>query len=174
MTDRLYPRRSTTQELARCPTTRKCSSTATRRPRPGADFRRRPDHGGRRARAGRREPGRRHRRRARQALKDGRTIRRGRGYSVRVTAPSTVHLAMIEHSSAALMQSPAEPQGPRNPLHPSGSRTGHALTSRATPRTATRVRGVAVRAKFDPEVDPNDHMTIARAAGTVEKSSRDD
>ncbi|MFH9426427.1 recombinase family protein [Streptomyces sp. NPDC017529] len=43
----------------------------------------------------------------RQALKNGRTIRRGQGYSVRVTAPLSVHVAMIEHSATALMQSPA-------------------------------------------------------------------
>ncbi|MFE7043377.1 hypothetical protein ACFU9X_29220 [Streptomyces atratus] len=42
----------------------------------------------------------------RQALADGQTIRRGLGRSVRVTAPLTVHQAMIEHS-AGLMQSPA-------------------------------------------------------------------
>ncbi|MFE7268534.1 recombinase family protein [Streptomyces sp. NPDC057592] len=42
----------------------------------------------------------------RQALADGQTIRRGQGRSVRVTAPLTVHQAMIEHS-AGLMQSPA-------------------------------------------------------------------
>ncbi|MFJ9412485.1 recombinase family protein [Streptomyces sp. NPDC101393] len=43
----------------------------------------------------------------RQALAAGQTIRRGQGYSVRVTAPLSVHLAMIEHSSTALMQSAA-------------------------------------------------------------------
>ncbi|MEV8103165.1 recombinase family protein [Streptomyces sp. NPDC088135] len=43
----------------------------------------------------------------RQALAAGQTIRRGQGYSVRVTAPVSVHVAMIEHSAAALMQSPA-------------------------------------------------------------------
>ncbi|MFD5935682.1 recombinase family protein [Streptomyces sp. NPDC060333] len=43
----------------------------------------------------------------RQALADGQTIRRGQGYSVRVTAPASVHRAMIEHSATALMQSPA-------------------------------------------------------------------
>ncbi|MFE2528762.1 recombinase family protein [Streptomyces sp. NPDC059382] len=43
----------------------------------------------------------------RQALADGQTIRRGQGYSVRVTAPVSVHVAMIEHSATALMQSPA-------------------------------------------------------------------
>jgi DNA invertase Pin-like site-specific DNA recombinase len=43
----------------------------------------------------------------RQALQDGQTIRRGQGYSVRVTAPLSVHLAMVEQSAAALMQSPA-------------------------------------------------------------------
>nr|WP_239106817.1 recombinase family protein [Streptomyces rubrogriseus] len=43
----------------------------------------------------------------RQALADGQTIRRGQGYSVRVTAPVSVHAAMIEHSATALMQSPA-------------------------------------------------------------------
>ncbi|GGZ19797.1 recombinase family protein [Streptomyces nitrosporeus] len=43
----------------------------------------------------------------RQALAAGQTIRRGQGYSVRVTAPVSVHAAMIEHSATALMQSPA-------------------------------------------------------------------
>ncbi|MEU0002418.1 recombinase family protein [Streptomyces microflavus] len=43
----------------------------------------------------------------RQALAAGQTIRRGQGYSVRVTAPVSVHVAMIEHSATALMQSPA-------------------------------------------------------------------
>jgi DNA invertase Pin-like site-specific DNA recombinase len=43
----------------------------------------------------------------RQALDAGQTIRRGQGYSVRVTAPVSVHVAMIEHSATALMQSPA-------------------------------------------------------------------
>ncbi len=43
----------------------------------------------------------------RQALAAGQTIRRGQGYSVRVTAPASVHAAMIEHSATALMQSPA-------------------------------------------------------------------
>jgi DNA invertase Pin-like site-specific DNA recombinase len=33
----------------------------------------------------------------RQALRDGQSIRRGTGYSVRVTAPLTVHQAMLEH-----------------------------------------------------------------------------
>ncbi|MFD7917153.1 hypothetical protein ACFV30_41870 [Streptomyces sp. NPDC059752] len=40
----------------------------------------------------------------RQALAAGQTIRRGQGYSVRVTAPLTVHRAMIEHSATALVQ----------------------------------------------------------------------
>lgn len=43
----------------------------------------------------------------RQALQNGQTIRRGQGYLVRVTAPLSVHAAMIEHSATALMQSPA-------------------------------------------------------------------
>ncbi|MFF2262011.1 hypothetical protein ACWGSB_27465 [Streptomyces albidoflavus] len=43
----------------------------------------------------------------RQALAAGQTIRRGQGYSMRVTAPVSVHAAMIEHSATALMQSPA-------------------------------------------------------------------
>ncbi|MFD8822095.1 recombinase family protein [Streptomyces sp. NPDC059605] len=43
----------------------------------------------------------------RQALDAGQTIRRGQGYSVRVAAPVSVHVAMIEHSSTSLMQSPA-------------------------------------------------------------------
>lgn len=43
----------------------------------------------------------------RQALAAGQTIRRGQGYSVRVTAPLSVHRVMIEHSAAGLMQSPA-------------------------------------------------------------------
>ncbi|WP_107064594.1 recombinase family protein [Streptomyces sp. NRRL S-118] len=43
----------------------------------------------------------------RRALQDGRTIRRGQGYLVRATAPVSVHMAMVEHSAAALMQSPA-------------------------------------------------------------------
>jgi putative DNA-invertase from lambdoid prophage Rac len=43
----------------------------------------------------------------RQAVAAGQTIRRGQGYSVRVTAPVSVHVAMVEHSTAALMQSPA-------------------------------------------------------------------
>ncbi|MFJ2589717.1 hypothetical protein [Streptomyces sp. NPDC087538] len=42
-----------------------------------------------------------------QALDAGQTIRRGQGYSVRVTAPVSVHVAMVEHSAAGLMQSPA-------------------------------------------------------------------
>ncbi|MFJ7271987.1 recombinase family protein [Streptomyces sp. NPDC099050] len=41
------------------------------------------------------------------ALTDGQTIRRGQGYSVRVTAPLSVHRVMIEESSTSLMQSPA-------------------------------------------------------------------
>ncbi|MFK0231391.1 recombinase family protein [Streptomyces sp. NPDC090303] len=43
----------------------------------------------------------------RQALAAGQTIRRGQGYSVRVTAPFSVHAAMIEHTATALMKSPA-------------------------------------------------------------------
>ncbi|MER7316404.1 MULTISPECIES: recombinase family protein [Streptomyces] len=43
----------------------------------------------------------------RQALAAGQTIRRGQGYSVRVTAPVSVHVAMVEHTAAALTQSPA-------------------------------------------------------------------
>ncbi|MGW4186245.1 recombinase family protein [Streptomyces albidoflavus] len=43
----------------------------------------------------------------RQALAAGQTIRRGKGYSMRVTAPVSVHAAMIEHSATALMQSAA-------------------------------------------------------------------
>lgn len=43
----------------------------------------------------------------RRALDAGQTIRRGRGYSVRVAAPVSVHAAMMEHSATALMQSPA-------------------------------------------------------------------
>ncbi|WP_073747475.1 recombinase family protein [Streptomyces sp. CB02115] len=43
----------------------------------------------------------------RQALAAGQTIRRGQGYSVRVTAPVSVHAAMVEHTATALMQSPA-------------------------------------------------------------------
>ncbi|MGW3200129.1 recombinase family protein [Streptomyces sp. NPDC001118] len=43
----------------------------------------------------------------RQALDAGQTIRRGQGYSVRVTAPVSVHVAMVEHSASELMQSPA-------------------------------------------------------------------
>ncbi|MFB8023940.1 recombinase family protein [Streptomyces rubiginosohelvolus] len=43
----------------------------------------------------------------RQALAAGQTIRRGQGYSVRVTAPVSVHVAMVEHTATALTQSPA-------------------------------------------------------------------
>ncbi|MEU2380333.1 recombinase family protein [Streptomyces misionensis] len=43
----------------------------------------------------------------REALRGGQRIRRGQGYLVRATAPVSVHLAMIEHSAAALMQTPA-------------------------------------------------------------------
>ncbi|WKK27828.1 recombinase family protein (plasmid) [Streptomyces olivoreticuli] len=43
----------------------------------------------------------------RQALAAGLTIRRGQGYSVRVTAPVSVHVAMVEHSATVLTQSPA-------------------------------------------------------------------
>ncbi|MEU1377976.1 recombinase family protein [Streptomyces triculaminicus] len=43
----------------------------------------------------------------RQALQNGQTIRRGQGYSMRVTAPLSVHLAMVEQSSTGLMGSPA-------------------------------------------------------------------
>ncbi|WP_329405000.1 recombinase family protein [Streptomyces melanogenes] len=43
----------------------------------------------------------------REALQNGQTIRRGQGYLVRATAPVSVHVAMIEHSATALMQSPA-------------------------------------------------------------------
>jgi DNA invertase Pin-like site-specific DNA recombinase len=42
-----------------------------------------------------------------QALDAGQTIRRGQGHSLRVTAPLSVHTAMIEHSASALMQSAA-------------------------------------------------------------------
>lgn len=42
----------------------------------------------------------------RDALRDGRTIRRGQGYSVRATAPLSVHLSMIEQSTD-LMGTPA-------------------------------------------------------------------
>lgn len=41
------------------------------------------------------------------ALTDGQTIRRGQGYSVRVTAPLSVHRVMIEESATSLMRSPA-------------------------------------------------------------------
>ncbi|MFJ8982440.1 hypothetical protein [Streptomyces sp. NPDC102282] len=43
----------------------------------------------------------------RRFLEGGQTIRRGQGYSVRVPAPLSVHVAMIERSSTGLMQSPA-------------------------------------------------------------------
>ncbi|MEU9348972.1 helix-turn-helix domain-containing protein [Streptomyces sp. NPDC048278] len=43
----------------------------------------------------------------RQALDAGQTIRRGQGYSVRVTAPLSLHLAMVEQPSTGLMGSPA-------------------------------------------------------------------
>ncbi|MEU3189514.1 recombinase family protein [Streptomyces sp. NPDC006992] len=43
----------------------------------------------------------------REALQNGQQIRRGQGYLVRASAPVSVHVAMIEHSTAALMQSPA-------------------------------------------------------------------
>lgn len=43
----------------------------------------------------------------REALQNGQQIRRGQGYLVRATAPVSVHVAMIEHSATALMQSPA-------------------------------------------------------------------
>ncbi|MGW9241292.1 recombinase family protein [[Kitasatospora] papulosa] len=43
----------------------------------------------------------------RRFLEGGQTIRRGQGYSVRVPAPLSVHVSMIEQSSAGLMQSPA-------------------------------------------------------------------
>ncbi|MCM1943673.1 recombinase family protein [Streptomyces sp. G3] len=43
----------------------------------------------------------------REALQSGRMIRRGQGYSKRITAPVSVHRAMIEHSATALMASPA-------------------------------------------------------------------
>lgn len=43
----------------------------------------------------------------RQFLQNGQTIRRGQGYLVRVTAPLSAHVAMIEQSSAGLMTSPA-------------------------------------------------------------------
>ncbi|MFF8506409.1 recombinase family protein [Streptomyces anulatus] len=43
----------------------------------------------------------------REALRNGKTIRRGQGYFVRTTAPVSVHVAMVEHSATTLMQSPA-------------------------------------------------------------------
>lgn len=43
----------------------------------------------------------------REALQNGQTIRRGQGYSKRVSAPVSVHAAMVEHSAPALMASPA-------------------------------------------------------------------
>ncbi|WP_346342898.1 recombinase family protein [Streptomyces sp. SID5614] len=43
----------------------------------------------------------------RQALAAGQRIRRGQGYSVRVTAPVSVHTAMVERTATALLQSPA-------------------------------------------------------------------
>ncbi|MGN7139155.1 recombinase family protein [Streptomyces pseudogriseolus] len=43
----------------------------------------------------------------REALQNGQTIRRGQGYSKRVSAPVSVHTAMVEHSAPALMASPA-------------------------------------------------------------------
>lgn len=43
----------------------------------------------------------------REALRDGRTIRRGQGYSVRATAPLSVHLAMLEQSTDLIMATPA-------------------------------------------------------------------
>ena len=43
----------------------------------------------------------------RQVLAAGQTIRRGQGHSLRITAPLSVHTAMIERSASALMQSPA-------------------------------------------------------------------
>ncbi|MCQ1582298.1 recombinase family protein [Streptomyces parvus] len=43
----------------------------------------------------------------RQALAAGQTIRRGQGHLVRVTAPVSVHVSMVEHTATALMQSPA-------------------------------------------------------------------
>ncbi|MEU5866967.1 hypothetical protein ABZ815_37720 [Nonomuraea sp. NPDC047529] len=44
----------------------------------------------------------------RQALASGRTIRRGRGYSVRITAPLTRHRAALEQSAALAEASPTE------------------------------------------------------------------
>ncbi|MFC5170631.1 recombinase family protein [Streptomyces mutomycini] len=43
----------------------------------------------------------------RRFLEGGQTIRRGQGYSIRVPAPLSVHVSMIERSSTGLMQSPA-------------------------------------------------------------------
>jgi DNA invertase Pin-like site-specific DNA recombinase len=43
----------------------------------------------------------------RRFLEGGQAIRRGQGYSVRVPAPLSVHVSMIERSSTGLMQSPA-------------------------------------------------------------------
>ncbi|WP_063896443.1 recombinase family protein [Streptomyces prasinus] len=43
----------------------------------------------------------------REALQNGRTIRRGQGYLVRTAAPVSVHAAMVKHSAPALMASPA-------------------------------------------------------------------
>ncbi|MHC3456169.1 recombinase family protein [Streptomyces prasinus] len=43
----------------------------------------------------------------REALQNGRTIRRGQGYLVRTAAPVSVHAAMVEHSAPVLMASPA-------------------------------------------------------------------
>lgn len=63
----------------------------------------------------------------RQALDGGQTIRRGQGYSVRVTAPLSMHVAMIEQSSTGLMQSPMRPQSSPDPLRPRDVRTNHAL-----------------------------------------------
>ncbi|MEV8347157.1 recombinase family protein [Streptomyces niveus] len=43
----------------------------------------------------------------RDAVRGGQTIRRGQGHSVRISAPLSVHVAMIEQSTTGLMQSPA-------------------------------------------------------------------
>ncbi|MER7818748.1 recombinase family protein [Streptomyces sp. NPDC096153] len=57
----------------------------------------------------------------REALRGGRTIRRGRGYPVRVTAPLALHQATLKQRAASSTTAPPQPCARRTARMPTGS-----------------------------------------------------
>ncbi|GAA5065188.1 hypothetical protein GCM10023259_057270 [Thermocatellispora tengchongensis] len=94
----------------------------------------------------------------RQALASGQTIRRGHGYSVRITAPLTLHRVALEQS-AALAGRPDRAQGAPRVRRPCHSRSGHPTASlmscdTAKPLNAALLTGLFVRILVVPRSAP--------------------